>query len=678
MAAGGAEGNAASAFPAGSTGGPLGGDPTCVPAAMVHAPFAGATAEGDAALHALLAACDAPDVLKQLNERGQRGSRMALRVVWPTFKAGERQSARARASGTSGTARGYSVFECRLVDVRGDSCLFRAYVDGDRDAQTVKKRGDELMEKYFHGSAWHVSAITGLSALRTTGASGCSVQYVLTWRSQAPQAPARFAALQKQSPLERALPGAPLPAGGLADLECLRERRLVDLCLLLVEAGEAKVRAGGTVVDATFVDEQGCRVTMGMWREQGDVVAQHVGQVLYAYDVLADPGAAAQASALERLTTLQSTRLYVPKRGELTGGALRLLDAGAPTSGLRDLVPAFQARSAYNFHAAGAVETTAAVLAACLPGANVQRLDLQDHELFEVPGALVLPDRQGPEASARTNDGKRLFFPAQLVDLSGACPVRVAEQPALLLANVQSPEEFEEQLHDGTLQLSRARLRVRREAREAVVYLTVGAAAPSLVVDVPAALPHLSGLGALPARLADVAQCKFGGLQVQLRDGAGSRVLPVAHAVIAVRGTCRAESTVHEGNAAARSRRVADALVGSAQPQPVDLLALVPLALTGAFCVNKDETALVVVSEALLDSAGKVSQLMATHVWKLPGGEEGKRLLASFGEELGRAQALACGALAASRKRPRQAGTAQEAAALLLPSGHRVCAAMEP
>ena len=61
-----------------------------------------------------------------------------------------------------------------------------------------------------------------------------------------------------------------------------------------------------------------------------------------------------------------------------------------------------------------------------------------------------------------------------------------------------------------------------------------------------------------------------------------------------------------------------------------------------------------------------------------PGGEEGERVLASFGDERAKAQALACKALAASRKRPLQAGTAEEAAALLLPPSRRVCLALAP
>jgi hypothetical protein len=139
-------------------------------------------------------------------------------------------------------------------------------------------------------------------------------------------------------------------------------------------------------------------------------------------------------------------------------------------------------------------------------------------ELFEVPGALLLPDRTGPGTPARTQDGKRLFVAAQLLDLSGSCQVRIAEEPALMLGNVEKAEEFEAQLKDGSVQLSRARVRVRRDVRGGKVSLTVVAAVPDLAVGTPRALPLLTRWCVMPARVSEIVPFKFGGLAVRLGD----------------------------------------------------------------------------------------------------------------------------------------------------------------
>jgi hypothetical protein len=191
-----------------------------------------------------------------------------------------------------------------------------------------------------------------------------------------------------------------------------------------------------------------------------------------------------------------------------------------PTEDLRDLAPCYGV-GRYDYGGQQAVETTAAALAACgqvvsLPVGPGGAAGAQ--ELFEVPGALLLPDRTGPGTPARTQDGKRLFVAAELMDLSGSCQVRIAEEPALMLANVEKAEEFEAQLKDGSLQLSRARVRVRREVRGSAVYLTVGEVVPDLAVGTPRALPLLTPQCVMPARVSDIVPYGFGGLAVRLGD----------------------------------------------------------------------------------------------------------------------------------------------------------------
>ena len=128
-----------------------------MPAQDSHAPLAGASEAGEAALQKVLKQCNAPDVLKRLSPTSQGCVRMALRVVWPTFRP--INFGRQRGSGSSGGQRESSLFECRLVDVRGDSCLFRVYVDGEQASKGVKDRGAALMAQFFDGSAWVVSDV---------------------------------------------------------------------------------------------------------------------------------------------------------------------------------------------------------------------------------------------------------------------------------------------------------------------------------------------------------------------------------------------------------------------------------------------------------------------------------------------------------------------------------------
>ena len=122
---------------------------------------------------------------------------------------------------------------------------------------------------------------------------------------------------------------------------------------------------------------------------------------------------------------LPTSRIHVPDPMEHTRAAHLLRASVLPAENLHDLAPVFGG-GRYDFVGQKAVETTAVALAACcqacsLPagsgGAGWQQ------ELFEVPGALLLPDRS-------TQYGKRLFVIAELMDLSGSCQVRIAEEPA--------------------------------------------------------------------------------------------------------------------------------------------------------------------------------------------------------------------------------------------------------
>jgi len=244
-----------------------------------HAPFVGASAGGDFELQKLLEECNAPDNLKHLSPGSQRHMRIALRVVWPTFK--QLNCSRQRCSGTSGGQRESSIFECRLVDVRGDSCLFRIYVGGDPASKVAKDRRAELAKRFFDGSAWIFSELWCYTVLKTPDASGCSVRAVLSWGSHAEEPPLKFTPILQLSRLNWALPRVPLPAGELGDLAGLRESCLVDLCMMLVAAGEVKERAGAAVVDATFVDKTGCCVSLSLWREDAKLAAANVGKIFY-------------------------------------------------------------------------------------------------------------------------------------------------------------------------------------------------------------------------------------------------------------------------------------------------------------------------------------------------------------------------------------------------------------
>jgi hypothetical protein len=101
----------------------------------------------------------------------------------------------------------------------------------------------------------------------------------------------------------------------------------------------------------------------------------------------------------------------------------------------------------------------------------------------------------------------------------------------------------------------------------------------------------------------------------------------------------------------------------------VDLVALVPVSMIGAFCVNNQEVAIAVVKEAVFDAEGKVRELVATHVWILSKSKEGHRELAAFEEEVRAAHALVLSFLAGSRKRSIAAVSADEIRELLCPLG---------
>jgi hypothetical protein len=62
--------------------------------------------------------------------------------------------------------------------------------------------------------------------------------------------------------------------------------------------------------------------------------------------------------------------------------------------------------------------------------------------------------------------------------------------------------------------------------------------------------------------------------------------------------------------------------------------------------------ALVVVSEVVEDQQGRVCEVVATHMWKLSGGDEGERELGIFAEQVRAARAPVPPIAAGSRKRP--------------------------
>ena len=136
-----------------------------MPAQDSNAPLAGASVAGEAALQKLLKECRAPDVLKRLSTSSQESASIALRVVWPIFKPVD--FGRRPGSGSSSGQRESSFFQCRLVDVRGDSCLFKVYVDGEPASKVVKDRGAALMEQFFDGSVWVFSELRCYTVLKT-------------------------------------------------------------------------------------------------------------------------------------------------------------------------------------------------------------------------------------------------------------------------------------------------------------------------------------------------------------------------------------------------------------------------------------------------------------------------------------------------------------------------------
>ena len=163
---------------------------------------------------------------------------------------------------------------------------------------------------------------------------------VLTWDSNVKEPPLKFTPVLKRSPLDWALPRVPLPAGGLGDLAGLRESCLVDLYMRLVAAGEEKEHGKAVVVDATFVDETGCRVSLGLWRDDAKLAAANVGKIFYAYDVLVNPGSGdAGQSVLEKLNMLPTSHIHVPNPSQHTREAQLLLTCVLLTEGLRDMAP---------------------------------------------------------------------------------------------------------------------------------------------------------------------------------------------------------------------------------------------------------------------------------------------------------------------------------------------------
>jgi hypothetical protein len=109
-----------------------------------------------------------------------------------------------------------------------------------------------------------------------------------------------------------------------------------------VAAGEEKERAGTVVVDATFVDETGCRVSLGLWRDAAKLAAANVGKIFYAYDVLVNAGNDDHDQfVLKKLSMLQTSRVHVPDTMEHTSAARLLLAGDLRTDDLRDLAPSF-------------------------------------------------------------------------------------------------------------------------------------------------------------------------------------------------------------------------------------------------------------------------------------------------------------------------------------------------
>ena len=229
--------------------------------------------------------------------------------------------------------------------------------------------------------------------------------------------------------------------------------------------------------------------------------------------------------------------------------------------------------------------------------------------------------------------GQPLFFASHLVDLSGPCPAYIAEQTSPRTACVVVAQQDKEEGEQSRLRRCLFCVDHRCEARDDLFD------------------SDLQGCEVLPARVADVVSWKGGSLAVQLGNAAGGRAVPVACAVVAVRCTCESRLSTHWCTVAVRCDGIADALPGPALPRSVDLVVLVPYPVR-RFGLKKDEVALVVVNEAVMDDQGRVCELVATHAWKLSGGHEGMRELESFAEQVRAACAPVPPVAAGSRKRP--------------------------
>lgn len=328
-----------------------------------------------------MAAGTSGETLQRLTAASGPGMCIPVRVVFTTEK-----EITPRASGKK-----FTMLQTYVVDGAGHYTFVQRRVFGD---EVQRRRAvNEMRKKFFDGSVWVMSRITGVE--RNNPQYTCvSVPNIVTYDQVGrPNVTAHFTPQLASSEVAARLPKLIEPQESLADLRLIPDKRMVNFMALVVST-EAPSGMRQPMVKATFADFTG-RIQVKFWGSdwQGLFVGKE-GSVVCGFNFWASRAEATEVTgtspALRALSSVEASHVLWPSEGDMPAGGKgqQLLKerekilAGS-TECFTDEGRVYEADSV-SYESAEACATVAALMEL----ANKYYQPLPD-SLFQVQGAIV-------------------------------------------------------------------------------------------------------------------------------------------------------------------------------------------------------------------------------------------------------------------------------------------------
>ena len=542
------------------------------------------------------------DALETVNGSNCKSKRVDARILSPQHKS---------------PTDNMTVFTVTLVTKSGRYTVGEDVLFGDKKQREAKLA--EAKKKWCHNSTWTFTNMTVKK--KQDKFHGCPHGWILNLGAKG------LKATPLKGPTANALPKEVEPPQTTFDLKDLSASQVVDFHAFVLQIKPSEKRKNKDIVEVVLAD--GAKVTLpfNFWEESIDTIPKQAEkQILYAFGAYL----VKEESGGIHLAPRKDTRFEVasgnlPKAKEIL------------TSGIKDVqaddkdITSLSKQSLRNFHDAEAVP-------ACIKDMH-DAMDLKEDKterIFEVSSAMLT---LGDPDQLLTKDGDRIYTNVTVSDFSASVAAILLQEPALILSNTTSKEQFVEQAAQGHLAFARGHLRLRRApGKDEIPKLTVVCALQRLfeVPSITEVTAHDARI--VPVNLSVISTSTSGKLSLDIN---GTKVL--AAGALAVVKAIQDADTIQTENGFGIVNHVKDAaaIEEDSNNKVYHAVTSAVLARLHRYALSPPAVALVHITNIIGD------EFVVADVWQLPPGEPD---LIVFRQEIDAAAAALQGAATKKRK----------------------------